>query len=429
MPAVVGTTLRRDASAARHWDRPFDMIPEGRLSRGVTDAPPAPWDDGAMQPPDGLRRRSVRAARRLGPATAALLLACLVAGPVAAHGAVPDEAPDARNLLFGWSFEPILILPLVAVAIGWWRLLAAADQAHPDHPVAPLRRWSFLAGLGAILVALQSGIERYDTTLFSLHMVQHLLLTMVAPLLLALGAPVTQLLRAATPAARNRWLLPFLRSRLVGVLSHPVVAWLAFTSVLWATHFSPLFDLSLEQPLVHDAEHALYLGAGLLFWWPVVGLDPAPHRMRHPARLLYVFLQMPQNSFLAMAILFTEAPLYPHYATLGSPYGIDALADQRLAAGIMWFVGDVLFLGALLAVLAGWMRSEDRGAAAAERRADAEREAIREREVALRLRRAGGAVGGPIDVPHAGGAASPAAGSIAAGERSQPGTGEASSSR
>lgn len=343
--------------------------------------------------------------RRPGLATAAAVsLAALAVAPVAAHGAVPGEPPDAATLLLGWSFEPVLVLPLLAAAVAWWRLLGAADRAHPDHPVPALRRWSFLAGLLAIAVALQSGIERYDTTLFSVHMVQHILLTLVAPPLLALGAPVTQLLRAASPATRARWILPVLRSRLVGVLSHPVVAWLVFVSVMWATHFSPLFDLSLEEPVVHDVEHVLYLGSAILFWWPAVALDPAPRRIGHPGRILYLFLQMPQNSFLAMAILFAQAPLYPHYVTLGSPYGIDALADQRLAAGLMWFVGDVIFLAALLAVLAGWMRSEDRGAAAAERRADVERELIREREAALRRRRAG------EDAP-------------------QPGTGEASSSR
>jgi len=381
------------------------MIPEGRLSRvGVQAHPPEPPGDAARPPWDDAPVHPDRL-RRTGLATAAAVsLAALAVAPVAAHGAVPAEPPDAATLLLGWSFEPVLVLPLLAAAVVWWRLLGAADRAHPDHPVPALRRWSFLAGLLAIAVALQSGIERYDTTLFSVHMVQHILLTLVAPPLLALGAPVTQLLRAAAPATRARWILPVLRSRLVGVLSHPVVAWVVFVSVMWATHFSPLFDLSLEEPLVHDVEHVLYIGSAILFWFPAVALDPAPRRMGHPGRILYLFLQMPQNSFLAMAILFAAAPLYPHYVTLGSPYGIDALADQRLAAGLMWFVGDVIFLAALLAVLAGWMRSEDRGAAAAERRADVERDLIREREAALRRRRAG------EDAP-------------------QPGTGEASSSR
>ncbi|MBI2762302.1 MAG: cytochrome c oxidase assembly protein [Chloroflexi bacterium] len=311
-----------------------------------------------------------------------------LAGQVAARGAVPPAVPDATNLLLGWEFEPFVILSLVIVAVAWWRLLGSIDRAHPERPVARRQRWLFVVGLLVVAIALQSGVARYDTTLFSLHMVQHLLLTLVAPPLLALAAPITQILRAASPETRQHWILPILHSRVVTLIGHPIVAWLAFTAVMWGTHFSPLFNQSLEDPLVHDLEHGLYLAVGLLFWWPVVGLDPAPRRMSHPARIAYLFLQMPQNSFLAMAILFANGPLYAHYATLGAPYGIDALSDQRSAAGIMWFVGDVIFLIATLAVLAGWMRNEARTTNAADRRADDERAAIRQREAELRRRRA-----------------------------------------
>jgi cytochrome c oxidase assembly factor CtaG len=333
--------------------------------------------------------RSVR--RRVAPllaALTALAAGAAAASPVAAHGAVPPDPPTVVNLLLGWDFDPIVSLGLLGSTIWWWRMLGAIDRDHPDHPVPASQRWAFLAGLLAIAFALLSGIARYDTTLFSVHMVQHILLTLVAPPLLALGAPVTQLLRASSPRTRQRYLLPILHSRLVGILAHPVVAWVAFAGVMWGTHFSPIFNQSLEDPTIHDLEHVAYLVAGLLFWWPAVGLDPAPRRMSFPGRIAYVFLQMPQNSFLGMAILFAQDPLYPHYATLGSPYGIDALADQRLAAGIMWFLGDIVFMIATLALLGAWMQSEDRATAGAERRADPEREAIRVREAALRRRKA-----------------------------------------
>ena len=115
------------------------------------------------------------------------------------------------------------------------------------------------------------------------------------------------------------------------ILAFPVVAWIIFASVMWVSHFSPLFDAALEDPLVHDLEHALFLGAGLLFWWPAVALDPAPWRMPHPARALYVFLQMPQNTFLAVVILSAPAVLYPHYATLVRTWG--PTAARRSAGG------------------------------------------------------------------------------------------------
>jgi putative copper resistance protein D len=309
------------------------------------------------------------------------------AGPAAAHGELPAEPPTLASLSLGWSVEPVLVLGLAAALLAWRWILGRVRRRHPAQPVARARTVAFAGGLAAIALALLGGVERYDTALFSVHMVQHLLLVVVAAPLIALAAPVTQLLRAVSPADRSR-LLRVLHSRPVAALGHPVTAWLVFTGVLWASHFSPLFDAALEDPLLHDLEHVLFLCAGLLFWWPAVALDPAPRRLGHAGRLLYLATQMPQNSFLAMAILFAPAPLYPHYVTLGSPWGIDALADQRLAAGIMWLIGDAAFLVALLVVFAAWQRREARDAAADDRRADAARAELARRADALAARRA-----------------------------------------
>jgi putative copper resistance protein D len=164
------------------------------------------------------------------------------------------------------------------------------------------------------------------------------------------------------------------------VLAFPVVAWLVFAGVMWVSHFSPLFEAALEDPLVHDLEHLLFLGSALLFWWPAVAVDPGPWRMPHPLRAMYVFLQMPQNTFLAVVILGTTSVLYPHYATLVRPWGPTALEDQQAAAGIMWLAGDGIFLAAILAILVGWMRSEGRDTARTDRRADVELAEIRVRE-------------------------------------------------
>jgi putative copper resistance protein D len=219
-------------------------------------------------------------------------------------------------------------------------------------------------------------------------MVQHLLLTMVVAPLIALSAPITLLLRLAAPETRRRVLLPILHSRVMGVLTFPVVAWVAFAGVMWAAHFSPLFDAALEDPLAHDLEHALFLGTALLFWWPAVNADPSPWRMPHPVRALYTFLQMPQNTFLAVVLLGAQAPLYPHYATLEVAWRGSALDDQRLAAGIMWLGGDALFIVAVGAIVWGWMRAEEAATARTDRLADVERAAIRTRETALADRQA-----------------------------------------
>ena len=305
-------------------------------------------------------------------------LATILALPAvaAAHGPVPHEPPTLAALVLGWRFDPLLVGGLLAAAITWLLLVRRVAIAHPGRPVPAMRTGAFLGGLAVIAVALLSGIERYDTTLFSVHMVQHLLLMLVAAPLIALSAPVTQLLRVASPAWRRR-VVGFLHSGPMSGLGHPVVAWVTFTLVMWISHFSPLFDAALENPLIHDAEHVAFLAAGLLFWWPVVAADPAPRRLTYPVRALYLLLQMPPSSFLGMLITFAAAPLYPHYVTLGSPYGIAALADQQTAGGIMWLAGDVVFIVAILIVVAAWMRHEERDTSAAERRADAQRATLR----------------------------------------------------
>jgi putative copper resistance protein D len=334
------------------------------------------------------------ASRRVRRIVAGLVVAAVAtpagAGSAAAHGIAPADPPNLANLALGWSFEPAVVLPLLAVALAWLALVRRVDRAHPDRPVPRRRSAAFLGGLLTIAVALQSGIERYDTTLFSIHMVQHQLLTLVAPPLLVLGGPITLLLRAADHATRRRWILPLLHSRVARVIGHPLVGTLLFAGVMWGTHFSPLFDQALEHPLAHDIEHVAYLVAGVLFWFPAVGLDPGPYRLSHPVRILYTFLQMPQNTFLAVAITFAPAPLYAHYATLVRSWGPDPLADQQIAGGLMWVGGDLVFLAAILALVVAWSRREERDVGAAERRADAERAALREREAAFAARRPGG---------------------------------------
>jgi putative membrane protein len=305
------------------------------------------------------------------------------AGAVAAHGPTPTEPPSLATLLFGWTFEPLPTLG-IAIAAGWWRwAVRRVNAAHPGHPVPVRRSVAFTAGLAAVAFALLSGVDRYDTTLFSLHMVQHVLLTLVAAPLIAMAAPITLVLRVVSPATRRRWVLPMLHARLTRILAFPVVAWVAFAAVMWVSHFSPLFDAALEDPLVHDLEHGLFLGSALLFWWPAVALDPAPWRMPHPARALYLFLQMTQNTFLAVVLLNVGIVLYPHYATLALPWGGSPLDDQRLAAGIMWLAGDAIFLAAIMALVVGWMRAETRDTGRSDRRAAVALVDIRVRERAL----------------------------------------------
>ncbi len=200
-------------------------------------------------------------------------------------------------------------------------------------------------------------------------MVQHLLLAMVAPPLLALGAPATLVLRAATPSLRRSLLLPMLHSRVVRVISWPPLGWVAFSVVMWATHFSPIFNAALENELIHSLEHLLYLTAGLLFWWPVVGADPSRWRLGPVGRMAYLAAQMPVNTAVGLVILFAPRVLYAHYATLDRGWGPDPLTDQQAAGAAMWGAGDVILLVALALAIAAWLRAEERRSRRIEERA------------------------------------------------------------
>ena len=259
-------------------------------------------------------------------------------------------------MLANWPLDPLVISGLLVAGIAYVR---ADRRVRGERRGRPLRRRSFLTGLAVVFAALQSPIDAGAGTSFAVHMVQHLLLTMVAAPLLVLGAPVTLALQATTPRRRRR-LLSALRSAPVRLFSAPIVAWSLFIGVLWGTHFSALYELTLRSPGIHALEHLVYLSTAVLFWIPVVGLDPAPAGLSHPARILYLFLAMPAMAFLGLALFSANHVVYPTYAAIEGPSR--ALADQRLAGALMWTGTMFLIVPALGFVLLDWMRADDRAA-------------------------------------------------------------------
>jgi putative copper resistance protein D len=290
-----------------------------------------------------------------------------------AHGA-DAPSPTLPGVFLEWSFDPLAVAGVAVAALLFTWATRSVRSRHPDNPHPAYRSWLFLGGLGAVGVALLSPVEAYEGQLFSVHMVQHMLLELVAAPLLLAGAPITLALRASNTAWRRR-LLSVLRSRIVHVISFPVVAWLLFAGVNWGWHFSTLYDQALENDLLHYLQHATFLGAALLFWWPVVGADPSPWRLPHPVRLLYLFLAMPQNSFLGVALMSATSVLYPHYVTNARGWGPSPLEDQQLGGVIMWVVGDVAFLAGMAVVVVLWMRHEERRTVRLDARLAAERAA------------------------------------------------------
>jgi cytochrome c oxidase assembly factor CtaG len=277
-----------------------------------------------------------------------------LAGP-AAGSQVP--APTLGRLLLSWSFNPLVTVGLLAAAIAYLqarRRLVAGGVAWPARRTA-----YFLSGIGALALALLSPVEAYDTVLFSVHVAQHMLLTMVAAPLLALGAPITLALRVAKGPTRRR-MVRVLHSPPLRVVGNPLVAWVLFTLTLYGLYFSPLFDLTLRQPLVHDLVHLHFIAVGLLFWWPLVGLDPSRWRLPHIARLLFVFLMVPFHAFLGVAIMNSGRVLAPALESFQRSWGPTPLADQQTGGAILWGAGDLIALTAVLGILISWASYEEK---------------------------------------------------------------------
>jgi len=253
---------------------------------------------------------------------------------------------------------------LVAAGLLWLVAARRVRAARGPAAVSWGRSALFLGGLGAVAVALASPVDAGAATWFSVHMVQHLLLALVAAPLLVLARPLTLALQASTPATRRRLVL-LLHRQPLALLSSPLVAWCGFALVMWATHFSPLYEAALANPGLHALEHLAYLGSALLFWSAVAAVDPSPARLSPPARILYLFLAMPQMTFLGLAIYGARHVLYPAYGS-----GPAALADQRLAGALMGGGGVLVVVPAVGVLLLDWWVREERAAARADARLD-----------------------------------------------------------
>ncbi len=231
------------------------------------------------------------------------------------------------------------------------------------------RTASFAAGLVVIVVATQSGLSAYDTSLFSVHVVQHVLLGMVAPFLLALSAPITLALQATDRTTQVN-LLRVVRSAPARMLTHPVAAFLMFSLTLYGLYFTPLYELSLRNGWVHSLVHLHFLFAGSVFFWVVIGLDPVARRIPFGARLGLVLLTVPFHAFVGVALMQGSTPIAGDWYAAARDWGASPMADQRAGGAIMWGIGDVAGLAAGAVVLVQWMAHQDRADRRAQRRED-----------------------------------------------------------
>jgi cytochrome c oxidase assembly factor CtaG len=282
---------------------------------------------------------------------------------------VPPFSPSA--VFTEWGLSPVLFVLVVWVAglylVGVWRLRERGDRWPVGRTLAFV-----VGGMGSFFFATSSGIAAYDTTLLSVHMVQHMILTMVVPLFCALGAPVTLALRTFSSRPR-RWLLAVLHSRVAKLLTFAPLTFALYVISPWALYFSGWYDATLHSNLLHELMHVHLVVVGALFFTPILGVDPVPGRVSHPFRLLLLMLTLPFHAFLGVTIMGQSELIggdwYPSLHT-SMPWLPDAHDDQHLAGGILWGSGDLIGLLLFGVLFAQWVRASMQEARREDRRLD-----------------------------------------------------------
>lgn len=274
---------------------------------------------------------------------------------VLAHAGQP---PQPHDLWSAWNLSPLLLTGLV---LAWFAYRRGRPTGRRDADV--LRARCFAGALLALAIALVTPLDALAEALASAHMVQHVVLILVAAPLLALSAPSSALLRGSPLAVRRttaRWrrrLRPVDRSlRTVG---GPVTVWLLHVAVVWLWHASVPYDAAVADPWLHVFEHATFLVTGVWFWRVIIGARGGATRVPHGLGILLVFAMAMQSVFLSVIMTFARTPWYTSYATTTQPWGLDPLADQQLAGVIMWVPAGAIHVGAALALLVSWIRSSE----------------------------------------------------------------------
>lgn len=296
-------------------------------------------------------------------------LACVVAlwavgageRPVQAHSGLPLAPHD---LWRAWNWDPWLLLSLILTGYGYGRgVYALWQRAGRGRGVTWRQLWLFTLGMAALVLALVSPLDALSEALFSAHMVQHMMLIYVAPLLLVLGAPPVLWLWAIPRAWRRpmmRWWRASPWQRVWGYLLHPLTIWSVFGVVLWVWHAPALYQAAVLNRAIHILEHMSFFGASLLFCWLLVhgrGQTTATRAASDGAVLLVLFTTALHSGLLGALLTFAATPLYPVYRLSVTQWGLTLLIDQQLAGVIMWVPVGFFYLGAMLLLVAHWLQA------------------------------------------------------------------------
>jgi putative copper resistance protein D len=303
-----------------------------------------------------------------------------------------DGPPTLPALLTGWRMD--WLLGTAAVLMALWYLIGVRRLRRRGIPWPRRRSLAWVSGCAVILLATSSGLGRYAEAQFSVHMVAHMLLGMTAPALLVLGGPVTLALRVLPPAARTgppgarEALVAALHSRPARILTHPLVVLPLFIGSFAAVYFTPLFGVLVSSHFGHLAMNLHFLLIGYLYYWVIIGVDPAPRRLPFLAKFGMLLLPLPFHSFAGIAMMSTRVPrAADYYQSLALPWVPDLAADQRLGGAIAWAAVEGPVVIVILALVAQWAGSDARDARRADRRghtrADAELDAYNRMLIAL----------------------------------------------
>ncbi|MFD3535367.1 cytochrome c oxidase assembly protein [Streptomyces sp. NPDC058664] len=289
------------------------------------------------------------------------------------HGMTTDLPPFTLGR--GLEFSPDLFFLIGCLAaLGLYGVGVARLRRRGD--AWPVSRTVFFA-VGVLTVALVTctGLNDYGMVMFSVHMVQHMVISMLSPILLLLGAPVTLALRALPVAGRGstgprELLLKLLHSRYMKVVTHPGFTIPMFIASLYGLYFTPLFDFLMGSTPGHIAMMVHFLMVGVVFFWPIMGVDPGPHRPGYVMRMLELFAGMPFHAFFGIALMMASEPMVEAYANPPASLGIDVLTDQNAAGGIAWAFSEIPSVLVLIALVYQWYHSEQRQAVRQDRAAD-----------------------------------------------------------
>jgi cytochrome c oxidase assembly factor CtaG len=260
-----------------------------------------------------------------------------------------------------WQFAPVVtVLVVVFAALYGWGVVRVA-QRHPARPWPAWRTVMFGAGLAVIVIATESGVGIYDDLLFWDHMVQHLLLLMVAPPLLIFGQPMTLLLHASRNPVHT-WAKRVLRSPVASFLTWPVFGAVAYTAAVVVAHLTSVAETIENNETLHNGEHAVFLIIGYLFFLPLLGKEPIRWRLSYPIRFVILVLIMPVDTFTGL-VLGTGAQGTPGLPTGPRPAWAPApVADLHAGGAVMWVGGDAIMFGLMMLVFLLWS-TDDRATA------------------------------------------------------------------